>query len=89
MAAKTYVLSSGSGPIAAGDLDALKARAEKSITGITGDNEYKWEKVEESEDEPSTRLGLHRRNRTSGRWIYVKNFIDEVPVVADKKKAGA
>lgn len=89
--AKTFVLSDGTGPVAAGDLEALKVRAEKMVTAIVGATTFKWETVEETDDdERNNRLQLHRKSGASDRWIYVKTYIDEVALVAAKKKpAGA
>lgn len=88
--AKTYVLWASKGPIEAGDLDALKARAEKLVTKVVGQSDMKWEPVEKVEDDdPDNRLSLHRRNQSSRSWISLPYFIDEVPVAVAKKKAGA
>lgn len=86
-AKKTYVLVTNVGPVAAGDdLDALKAHGEKLIAKIVGATQFKWEPVEKAEeDDPDNRLGLYRKAGPQGRWIYVGQYIDEVPVVGAKK----
>lgn len=90
MAGKTYVLSTEAGPVAAGDLDALKARGEKMVTEIVGATTFRWEKVEEAEDvEQDNRLRLFRKNSASGKWIHVRTYIEEVPLLVDKNPAGA
>jgi hypothetical protein len=90
MAGKTHVLWASKGPIAAGDLDTLKVRAEKMVTAIVGATEYRWDQVEKVEDDdPENRLSLYRKNTSASTWINLPYFIDEVPVVAPKKKAGA
>lgn len=85
----THVLSVHTGPIATGDLDALKAFAEKRVAKIVGvATEFKWEPAEKGEDGlPEDRLELHRT--MCGRWIDVGCFIDEVPRLAPTRKAGA
>jgi hypothetical protein len=88
--ARTYVLWASDGPVAAGDLDALKSRAEKTVTKIVGDTQYKWEPVEKGEDDDwDNRQALHRRSNATGSWLQMQYFIDEVTVLAAKKKAGA
>ncbi|MFF1701243.1 hypothetical protein [Streptomyces sp. NPDC058252] len=86
---KAYVLWTRRGPVAVGDLDALKVRAEKMATKIVGDTQYKWEPVAVGEDDDwASHLGMHRRSQATGRWLQMPYIIDEVPVVATKKKAG-
>jgi hypothetical protein len=87
VAAKTYVLWSDTGPVAVGDLDVVKARGEKILKDLTTSTRFKWVPVED-EKHPG-RLALHRWVDMTGSWINVQKYIDAVPVVAAKKKAGA
>ncbi|MFE9833955.1 hypothetical protein ACFYP4_02230 [Streptomyces sp. NPDC005551] len=85
MKPKMHVLSTGDGPLGVGSLDELKKHAEKLLTSIVGATKFKWERVENSEDdEPKERLALHRWMAT--RWGNVQYYIDEVPVLGGTKK---
>lgn len=83
MAAKTYVLWSSKGPVAAGDLDAVKARGEKMLKDLTTSTRFKWEPVEEHPG----RLALHRWVDMTSDWINVQQYLDEVPTLTVNKKA--
>jgi hypothetical protein len=84
--AKTHVLWASGGPVAAGDLDALKGRAEKMLTKIVGATQYKWEPVEKGEDDDWDNRLVLTRKAGPDRWIQMPYFIDEVPVLAKGSK---